>query len=130
MSPFSAALAIFLSLSTITSANPLPAGGEPGAAGPSEGYEPEPPDFRKGEEPYRVTPPDSGDVNAQNFIGTWLYGYDGCKEKNSAYKDNIDDAYYDSWTMANTEGVSYDINWNEAVSDLRGSLPDSELVFA
>ena len=83
-------------------------------ATPASGSQAEPSDFKSGEEPYHVVP--SGTVSPQNVLGTWLYGYDGCKKKNPAYKGNIDEAYYDSWTMANTDGVNADINWNEAVS--------------
>ena len=32
------------------------------------------------------------------------------------FKGNIDEAYYDSWTIATTAGVLSDINWNEIVS--------------
>ena len=80
----------------------------------ASGSQAEPSDFTSGEEPYRVIPP-GNDTSTNNIIGTWLYGYDGCRQKNSAYKGNIDEAYYDSWTMANTDGVNLDINWNEAV---------------
>ncbi|KAA6407717.1 MAG: FG-GAP repeat domain-containing [Lasallia pustulata] len=31
-------------------------------------------------------------------------------------KGNIDEAYYDSWTIANTAGVLSNINWNEAAA--------------
>lgn len=55
-------------------------------------------------------------AGVQNKIGTYLYGYDGCNKLNPAFKGNIDEAYYDSWTIANTPGVFSDINWNEAVS--------------
>lgn len=81
---------------------------------PASGSAAQPSDFNSGEEPYHVVPSDA--ANAENVLGTWLYGYDGCKKKNSAYKGNIDEAYYDSWTMANVQGVKSDINWNEAVS--------------
>ena len=73
-----------------------------------------PSDFTTGEQPYNVNA-NSTDPTTQNLIRTWLYGYDGCAAKNPAYRGNIDEAYYDSWTMANVAGVKSDINWNEAV---------------
>ena len=78
------------------------------------GSQQSPKNFFKGEQPYAVWVNKSSPT-IQNALGTWLYGYDGCKAKSAAYKDNIDEAYYDSWTMANVEGVVSDINWNEAV---------------
>ena len=64
----------------------------------------------------------SGTVGVQNKIGTFLFGYDGCNKRNPAFKGNIDEAYYDSWTIAKTAGVLSDINWNEAVSKTLTSI--------
>ena len=99
------------------SSSPLPqpsSTNAPPSSTAASGSQAQPSDFTSGEEPYRVIPP-SSNATTNNLIGTWLYGYDGCRQKNSAYKGNIDEAYYDSWTMANTDGVNSDINWNEAV---------------
>ena len=83
-----------------------------------------PSDFSAGGTPYLPTastaggPAPSGTAGTNNILGTFLYGYDGCKTKNDAYIGNIDEAYYDSWTIANTAGVLSGINWNEAVGRL------------
>ena len=83
-----------------------------------------PSDFSSGGTPYLPTPSTdggpapSGTAGANNILGTFLYGYDGCNAKSAAYKGNIDEAYYDSWTIANTAGVLSGINWNEAVGRL------------
>ncbi|SLM40253.1 glycoside hydrolase family 18 protein [Lasallia pustulata] len=69
--------------------------------------------------PYYITATaagSSGTAGVQNKVGTFLYGYNGCNKLNSAYKGNIDEAYYDSWTIANTAGVLSNINWNEAAA--------------
>ncbi|KAL8806443.1 MAG: hypothetical protein Q9182_001358 [Xanthomendoza sp. 2 TL-2023] len=93
-----------------TTATPSPTV-SPGASGiPAQ-----PTNFNSGEQPYRITPP-NGTAGANNLIGTWLYGYDGCHAKSPNYKGNIDEAYYDQWLMTNTHGVASDINWNEAAA--------------
>ena len=83
-----------------------------------------PSDFSAGGTPHLPTastdggPTPSGTAGANNLIGTFIYGYTGCNAKNPAYSGNIDEAYYDSWTIANTAGVLSGINWNEAVGRL------------
>ena len=54
-------------------------------------------------------------VAAQNEVGTNLYSYDGCSNILGG-KDKINNAYYDSWLVANTEGVKSDIDWNNAAA--------------
>ncbi|KAL8775163.1 MAG: hypothetical protein Q9194_003851, partial [Teloschistes cf. exilis] len=87
---------------------------------PSQTTQKEPPSFQGEDTPYQIVPntddvpaPEGGDVDIMNKLGTWLYGYTGCKDFPGA-KGKIDEAYYDSWVMANTKGVKSDINWNEA----------------
>ena len=80
-----------------------------------------------GASPYYITATataagSTGTVGVQNKIGTYLYGYDGCNKRNPAFKGNIDEAYYDSWTIAQTAGVLSDIDWNEAVSKTLASI--------
>ena len=80
-----------------------------------------PSDYSAGGTPYQPSPSvpsPSGTAGVKNVLGTYLYGYDGCDEKNGYYYDYINEAYYDSWTIANTPGVLSGINWNEAVSRL------------
>ncbi|KAL8914851.1 MAG: hypothetical protein Q9172_007013, partial [Xanthocarpia lactea] len=87
---------------------------------PSQTTQKEPPNFQGEDTPYQIVPntddvpaPEGDDVEIMNKLGTWLYGYTGCKDFPGA-KGKIDGAYYDSWVMANTKGVKSDINWNEA----------------
>ena len=78
-----------------------------------------------GASPYYITTTaaaSNGTAGVQNKIGTFLYSYDGCNKLNPAYKGNIDEAYYDSWTIASTAGVLSNINWNEAVSKVLLSI--------
>ena len=82
----------------------------------------QPPDFSGEDTPYLVSPTGTdippgatGNVSAQNKVGTWLYGYNGCKKFPGA-KGKIDGAYYDAWVMSNTEGVASDIDWNNAAA--------------
>ena len=80
-----------------------------------------------GASPYYITATAAGSnstAGVQNKIGTYLYGYDGCNKLNPAYKGNIDEAYYDSWTIANTAGVLSNINWNEAVNKVFSRISD------
>lgn len=81
-----------------------------------------PPDFSGEDTPYQVIPTGTdippgatGSVSAQNKVGTWLYGYNGCKNFAGA-KGKIDGAYYDAWVMSNTDGVNSDIDWNNAAA--------------
>lgn len=85
----------------------------------------QPVDFSGEEAPYLVIPtgtdipPGSSrtDVSTQNSIGTWLYGYTGCKKVfGDGAKGKIDDAYYDAWLISNTAGVASDIDWNSAAA--------------
>lgn len=85
-----------------------------------------------GASPYYITATDksvpTGSAGTKNILGTYLYGYHGCNKINRAYKRNIDEAYYDSWTIASTPGVLSDINWNEAVSyTVTGSTCSTQL---
>ena len=82
----------------------------------------QPPDFSGEDTPYKVIPTGTdvpsgapSNVSAQNSLGTWLYGYTGCKSFPGA-KGKIDGAYYDSWVVANTDGVNSDIDWNNAAA--------------
>ncbi|KAM0796822.1 hypothetical protein BDR22DRAFT_505206 [Usnea florida] len=82
----------------------------------------QPPDFPGEDTPYRITPTGTdippgatGNVSAQNKIGTWLYGYTGCSKFPGA-KAKIDGAYYDAWVMSNTKGVAKGIDWNNAAA--------------
>ena len=82
----------------------------------------QPPDFSGEDTPYKVVPTGTdippgapSNVSASNSLGTWLYGYTGCKNFPGA-KGKIDGAYYDSWTIANTDGVKEDIDWNNAAA--------------
>ena len=82
----------------------------------------QPLDFAGEDTPYQVTPTGTdippgatGDVGTQNILGTWLYGYTGCKKYPGA-KGKIDGAYYDAWQLSNTEGVASDIDWNNAAA--------------
>ena len=55
--------------------------------------------FPGDETPYRVIP--TGTVSPDNILGTWLYGYIGCKKNfGEGAKGKIDDAYYDAWLIS------------------------------
>ncbi|KAJ0414504.1 Spherulation-specific family 4-domain-containing protein [Aspergillus carlsbadensis] len=74
-----------------------------------------PADYPGDETPYRVIP--TGTVDPDNFLGTYLYGYNECnKIFGSGAKGKIDDAYYDAWVITNTAGVASDIDWNNAAA--------------
>lgn len=83
---------------------------------------PPPPDFSGEDTPYLaiptgtdIPPGATGNVSAQNRIGTWLYGYTGCNDFPRA-KGRIDGAYYDAWVKSKTDGVAEDIDWNNAAA--------------
>jgi heat shock protein HslJ len=61
----------------------------------------EPPaDFPGDETPYRVIPTGT-EVEPDNILGTYLYGYKDCnKIFGSGAKKKIDDAYYDAWLIS------------------------------
>lgn len=83
----------------------------------------QPHDLSGEDTPYRVIPTgtdippgsSSTDLSTHNILGTFLYGYTGCKEFPGA-KGKIDGAYYDAWVMSNTAGVASDIDWNSAAA--------------
>ena len=83
--------------------------------------QPQPVDFAGEDTPYQIQPnpvdfPPPDGVQLQNIFGTWLYGYTGCKKLFPGGKKKIDDAYYDSWVIANGAGVKSDIDWNSAAA--------------
>lgn len=70
------------------------------SAAPTESSDETPPDFPGAETPYRVVPTGT-DAGALNKVGTYLYGYNGCKKYfGSGAKGKIDDAYYDAWLIS------------------------------
>lgn len=84
-----------------------------------------PTDFLGKDTPYKIVPTDteippgfrSTNASADNFFGTWLYGYISCKKFfGTGAKEKIDGAYYDAWVMSSTAGVASDIDWNNAAA--------------
>ena len=58
----------------------------------------------------------SGNVTATgNWVGTSLYGYNGCAER-GLNKAKINDAYYDQWKLTNRDGIMRNIDWNSAAA--------------
>ncbi|MCJ1371368.1 hypothetical protein MMC20_002583 [Loxospora ochrophaea] len=58
----------------------------------------------------------SGNVTAQgNWVGTSLYGYNGCKKAGFS-KAKINNAYYDMWKLTNRDGIKKNIDWNSAAA--------------
>ncbi|KIW10169.1 hypothetical protein PV08_11130 [Exophiala spinifera] len=53
------------------------------------------------------------DLNDTNLRGTWLWGFNGCDNVQTA---NIKEAYNDFKTLSNTEGVLSNIDWNSAAA--------------
>lgn len=73
---------------------------------PSQTTQKEPPNFQGEDTPYQIVPntddvpaPEGDDVEIMNKLGTWLYGYTGCKDFPGA-RGKIAGAYYDSWVRS------------------------------
>lgn len=82
------------------------------SAMPSKTSQQEPPNFQGEDTPYQIVPntddvpaPEGDDIEIQNKLGTWLYGYTGCKAFPGA-KGKIDGAYYDSWVSQFADRLS------------------------
>jgi hypothetical protein len=63
--------------------------------------------FPGDETPYRVipngvdAPQATNTVSPDNILGTWLYGYEGCKDNfGDGARGKIDAAYYDAWLIS------------------------------
>ena len=54
------------------------------------------------------------DVNAENFYGTKLFGFDGCVDKDKAWRGNLQEAYDDAHKLIADKSVKETINWQEA----------------
>ena len=55
-------------------------------------------------------------LNASNWYGTSLYGWDKCKEKDSTWKEKVIEAYTDSNKLVNLDGVRKDLDFNSAAA--------------
>ena len=55
-------------------------------------------------------------LDASNWYGTSLYGWDKCKEKDPTWKEKIIEAYTDSNKLVNLDGVRKDLDFNSAAA--------------
>jgi hypothetical protein len=61
-------------------------------------------------------PPYDPDPGANNFLGTRLFGWDGCGSIWSNERNAINEAYYDFSIIAETEAIYQNIDFNSAAA--------------